>query len=94
MGRIQDIFLDYESGILKINGKISKIPVKVVIKTEDGWNPSKLFNPDLQEQCEVVPELILDVTQVEECIERKRMADIVKKSIEKILDAGNTRLNR
>lgn len=89
--KIQDIFLDYESGILKINGRTSRIPVRVIMKSSDGWNSSKIFNSEAQGQYEVIPELVLDVTQVEEFIDQKRLTGIVERSIKTALDALNSK---
>ena len=40
----ENIFLDYEKGILLVNGEKTKTPVRVVLKTGDGRDKAKLVN--------------------------------------------------
>jgi hypothetical protein len=44
--RINNIFLDYENGIVQINGQVPLEAVNVTIKEPDGWDIRKLLNPE------------------------------------------------
>lgn len=57
------IFLDYENGILLVNGEKPNCPVRVVLKTGDGRDMAKLMNyEDLTpESADSVTEVIVDV---------------------------------
>ena len=61
---IGNIFLDYEKGILLVNGEKTKNPVRVVLKTGDGRDKAKLVNFEKNltpGSTESVAEVIVDV---------------------------------
>ena len=57
------IFLDYEKGILLVNGEKTNCPVRVVLKTGDGRDMAKLMNYEnlTPESADSVTEVIVDV---------------------------------
>ena len=60
----ENIFLDYEKGILLVNGEKTKTPVRVVLKTGDGRDKAKLVNLEKNltpESTESIAEVIVDV---------------------------------
>lgn len=60
----ENIFLDYEKGILLVNGEKTKTPVRVVLKTGDGRDKAKLVNLKKNltpESTELIAEVIVDV---------------------------------
>ena len=56
------IFLDYEKGILLVNGEKTNCPVRVVLKTGDGRDMAKLMNYE-----NLTPESADSVTEVTVC---------------------------
>ena len=42
--RIKNLFIDYEKGLVRINGKEPSKAVKVTIVEPDGWNIWKILN--------------------------------------------------
>ena len=57
------IFLDYEKGILLVNGEKTNCPVRVVLKTGDGRDMAKLMNYEnlTPESADSVTEVTVDV---------------------------------
>ena len=57
------IFLDYEKGILMVNGEKTNCPVRVVLKTGDGRDMAKLMNYEnlTPESADSVTEVTVDV---------------------------------
>lgn len=50
---IKSIHIDFEKNILEINGKPVTKKTVAYLPTDDGWEISKLFNPDvLSEKCD------------------------------------------
>ena len=60
----ENIFLDYEKGILLVNGEKTRTPVRVILKTGDGRDKAKFVNFEKNltpESTELIAEVIVDV---------------------------------
>lgn len=58
INKISNITLDYQNEILLIKGKEVTVPIKIIVKELDGWDISKLFNPELAKQGVACSELL------------------------------------
>ncbi len=85
-GRIHDIMIDYRNGTILINGKKVEIPLKVIVKESDGWNISKLFNPEMvkKDANAIYPEVIIDATELQNAVEKQELKKIIKEAIAEI----------
>lgn len=92
--RINNVFLDYEKGVLKINGEKVDIPVVVVLRQSDGWDNKKLFNSEVFGIKEAIPglilnpapELILDATSIAEYEAKEELKNVIQGVIKECMD--------
>lgn len=89
--RIRNVFLDYENGVLRINGKKVDIPVTVVLRQSDGWDNKKLFNSEKHGIGEVAPELILDATGIAEYEAEKELRNVIEDVLRECMDNRPTK---
>lgn len=92
--RINNIVLDYENGIVLINGKKTPFPVQITIKQNDGWNSRKILNYDPKETEEVIQRdealkdianIVIDVSEITQIESQQRQRLLIRSEIEKAL---------
>lgn len=94
--KISNITLDYQNGILLINGKAITDPVKIIIKEPDGWDISKLFNSELAKQGVACPELVIDAGGILDYLQRQEFKELIRDAVREVIPAelaGTTGIN-
>lgn len=87
IGRIDSIVIDYENGILLINGRKIESPLKVKVKEPDGWDICKLFNPTKAKREMICPEIIIDARDFFSDLHRQEMKELIRAVIEEAFPA-------
>ncbi|MCI8432428.1 MAG: hypothetical protein HFH83_04430 [Lachnospiraceae bacterium] len=85
--KINNITLDYQNGILLINGKKIADPIKVIIKEPDAWDLAKVFNPEMGKQGMVFPELVIDARDILAYLQSQRLKEIVYEAVKEAIPA-------
>ncbi len=85
--KISNITLDYQNGILLIDGKAITAPVKIIVKEPDGWDVSKLINPELAKQGVACPELIIDARGILAYLQRQELKELVRDAVKEAIRA-------
>lgn len=85
--RIHNIMIDYANGIVLINGERVSFPFKVTVKEADGWDISKLFNPEAVKPGEAFspPELIIDARAFQEMVTCLGLKELFRKALKEVI---------
>lgn len=91
--RIKNITLDYENGIVLVNGKKPPFPIRVTLIQEDGWNPCKLMNYEQEKMSEEaiekgdtdIADVVIDVSKITSIESQKRQRLVIRSEIERAL---------
>lgn len=83
--RINSIFVDYENGILIINGNQIASPIIVTVKEPDGWDIKKLFNHGKARQGMIYPEIIIDASDFFDGMHKQEIKELIRDAIKEML---------
>lgn len=85
--RIDNIVIDYENGILIINGKKITSPLVVTVKEPDGWDIKKLFNYEKAHQGMLYPEVIIDASAFFDGLQKQEFKELIRDVIKETFPA-------
>lgn len=85
INKISNITLDYQNGILLIDGKAITAPVKIIVKEPGGWDIAKLFNSELAKQGVACPELVIDARGILDYLQRQELKELVRDTVREVI---------
>lgn len=83
--RVSSIAVDYEHGILIINGKYINSPCIITIKENDGIDSKKMINCDNTNLGLDIPEIVIDTRDFVRKLQKQEIKELIKQAIKENL---------